>query len=111
MTPAAVLAHTESVVNWMSAIGKWVGAIGAITVAIVALRWDHRERRDRKTAQATLVTIEVDWSTTSYGNGTMSVMITNPSEQVALQPKIESMGEAWPPVKWGWDQVHLVDDD
>lgn len=111
MTQATVLAQTESVADWVKAIGQAVGSIGTITVAIVALRWDHRERRDRKTAQATFVTIEVDCVAPWYKNDAMSVTITNHSEQAVLQPKIESMGAARPPVQWGWDQVRLVDDD
>lgn len=63
MASTAVLAQTDSAVNWVGTIGQWVGAIGTIAAVVVALRlarWERRrdttERRDEEEkAQARLV--------------------------------------------------------
>jgi hypothetical protein len=101
MTPAAVLARTESVANWVGAIGEWVGAIATFAAVVVALllpRWERQrdmaERRDRDAAQARLVAITVP-GRSRY----RFVEITNHSEQPVHRPRIESMGD--PRLRWG----------
>lgn len=119
MTSTAVLAQADSVATWISAIGGLVGTIATITVAVIAYRWDRQrdmadrrdretERRNREAEQARLVAITVDYS--SYGSSGMSVTITNHSEQQVRWPRIESISDAQPPVRWG-DRVRLFDED
>jgi hypothetical protein len=91
MTPAAVLARTESVANWVGAIGEWVGAIATFAAVVVALllpRWERQrdmaERRDRDAAQARLVAITVP-GRSRY----RFVEITNQSEQPVHRPRID----------------------
>lgn len=113
MISTALLAESESAASWVSAIGQWVGAVGAITVAVVALRWERQMRRDQEKAQAALVIIEVGHSTGVYrgNNDLRSVTITNHSNRPVQRPQIESMGDVRPPARWGWGQLHLTDQD
>ncbi len=113
MASTVVLVLADSAANWsaIGAIGQCVAAIGALAVAVVALRWDHRQRRDRERAQAALVTIEMGGSSAHYGNNNdvWAVRITNHSNQPVDRPQIESMGEV--PVHWGWGPVCLADEE
>lgn len=116
MASTVVLILADSAANWsaIGAIGQCVAAIGALAVAVVALRWDHRQRRDREKAQAALVTIKVGgcYSTGVYGvTSFMSVTITNHSDQFVYLPRIKSMGDVRPPARWGWDQLSMVNEE
>ncbi|MEO7194185.1 MAG: hypothetical protein ABIZ05_05085 [Pseudonocardiaceae bacterium] len=117
MIPTAVLAQAGANVTWVSVlsmIGQWIEAIGTVTVAIVAFRWNRRGQRDqeaaRETAQATLVTIEVDYFSMPHSDHTASVKITNLGEQAVRWPEVESMGTPSHRVRWGND-VHLYDEE
>lgn len=106
MTSTAVLAQTDSVANWVAAVGQVLGAVGTFAAVVVALRlarWERRrdtaERRDREAAQARLVTITVDYR--DFNRAIPGVVITNHSEQPVHRPEVHSMGDPRPPVRWG----------
>ncbi len=65
------------------------------------------ERRDREAAQARLATLTVGYP--EPGDPSQYVVpwvgITNHSEKPIHRPRIESIADAEPPVRWGCDQT------
>lgn len=114
MTSTAVLTQADSLATWLGVAGQWVGALGTFAAVLVALRlarWERRrdtaEQRDREAAQARLVTTKVGYpsETAAYPDDLdielPMVQIINYSELPVYRPRIESMGDAPPPVRWG----------
>lgn len=86
---------SASLANWVSAIGTLAAVIVALWLALSERRRDRTERRAREVAQASLVTVTLPVES----NRRMGA-ITNHSEQPVLQPRVESMGDPPPSMRW-----------
>ena len=106
-----MLAQAGAVATWLGMAGQWVGSIATASVAVLVYRWKRQdaeaEQRDKEKAQAALVMIDVDYNSTGDG---VRLVITNHSKQQVRWPKIETISNAQPKVRWA-DGVQLFDDD